>query len=225
MSFCSAWPPPWETANILLSHGHRKPSSWSGKERATTRANTGQGAGVWAQILKREVISDREPSLEMKPGDFIADWAWARKLYLCCMDVKIIWLSMCALMETKQTRTAAIIRVQHYAFVIGQINVGTQTINTNLLRQLSSFLKTQAILGPCTYVNYISRPKSGWSSLGQTQGQTVSTCAATPVETRACPLECDTKKPATSSHTARHREEAGKPEGKEQGTEERWLIW
>ena len=45
---------PWETANILPSHGHRKPSSWPGKERATSRANPGQGAGVWAQILEQE---------------------------------------------------------------------------------------------------------------------------------------------------------------------------
>lgn len=142
---CSA--SPWETANILLSHGHRKPSSWPGKERATTRANPGQGAGIWAQSLeaslserlKREVISDHEPDLEMKPGDFIAGWTRARKLYLCYMDVKIPALACMPQGKQSKRKTAAITQdasgslqapVQQCLFVLGQVNIGTLTMNT-----------------------------------------------------------------------------------------------
>ena len=133
MSFCSA--SPWETANILLSHGHRKRSSWSGKKRATTRANPGQGAGVWAQSLKREAISDHEPNLEMKADDFIAGWTRARKLYLCCTDIKNICFSMCATGETKQTLTqdasgSPWAPGQQCLFVLGHINIGALTVNT-----------------------------------------------------------------------------------------------
>lgn len=73
LSHSAVWPaqPPRETANILLPHWHRKPSSWPGMECTTTTANPGQGAGVWAhkleaslsEHLKGIVISDHEPYL------------------------------------------------------------------------------------------------------------------------------------------------------------------
>lgn len=68
----------------------------------------------------------------MKPDDFIAGWTRARKLYLLYMGVIISALA-CAAREAKQKIdcTFGLLQapVQQCFFVLGQVNIGTLTMN------------------------------------------------------------------------------------------------